>query len=340
MQWPEEARTALLEAGWLHDAGVQRLFTCRDCDEECTEEVQPAHDGAFIACPRFGRRPIDPETLRHWVIRPGRIAETLGEMLGTDRGAQEMVRDRLWWLGGLHLRGQRVPIYFARGTGWRDASAIYSSVGELQSGEMQVVLVPGRVPVPGALGAGVKAVSLQQVVGLGPGGLRVDLTPIEQVVPRSRSRVARSIVPIHTPPGTTWEQVLIEFLDEEKVRVSVAGQVPQERSFVELGFQDRRQTGEQADTLWAMLCLLAKHGGKLEPEDTNQEIPAASFGKVKKLVSDTGKRLRALFPNIGGSPFKPYRRKEATGDPANPYQWTSSYETKFILCWEGVSRRT
>jgi hypothetical protein len=260
-------------------------------------------------------------------------------MLGTDRGPQEIVKDRLWWLGRLQLRGQQVPTYLARGVAWRDASAVYGSVGELQSGEMQVVLVPGRVPAPGVLGAGVKTVSLQQVVGLGPGGLRVDLTPIEQAVPRSRARAARALVPIHSPPGTTWEQVVIEFLGEETVRVSVPGQVPQERSFVEMGFQDKRQIGEQADTLWGILRLLAKHGGKLEPEDTIQEIPAANFGKVKKLVSDTGKRLKALFPDIEGSPFKPYRRKEATGNPLDPYQWTSSYETKLILCWEGASRR-
>jgi hypothetical protein len=233
-----------------------------------------------------------------------------------------------------------VTVFFARGTAWRDAGAVYAEVGELQGNGVRVVLVPGRVPAQGVLGAGTRTVSLQQVVGLGPGGLHADLAPLEQAVPRSRSRVARNFVPIHTPPGITWAQVLIEFLGEETVRVSVPGQVPQERSFVQMGFQDRRQIGEQADTLWGILRLLAKHSGKLEPEDTSQEIPAANFGKVKKWVADIRSRLRLLFPDIGGDPFKPYRRKEATGDPRHPYQWTSSYETEFILCWEGASRMT
>jgi len=351
MRWSEEARSALLHAGWLRDAGIQQQFTCTDCEEECTEEVLYSGEIPFIMCPRgLGRITIRPETLRRWVVDTRGIAASLCEMLGVNREPQEIVKDRLWWLGRIPVHRQQVSVFFAKGTNRRDAVAVYADVGELQGADVRVVLVPGRVPAPDVLGPSTKVLTLQQVVGLGPGGLRVDRAPVEEIVPRSRARVAQAFVPIHTSPGITWNQVLIEFLDEETVRVSVPGQVPQERSFVEMGFQDRRKVGEQADTLWGVLRILARHDGRLESGDADRVIAAASFGKVKKWIGDLRKRLRAVFPDIAGDPFKPYRQAKPTGDQFEPYllarpkvargqayREANAYETKFVLRWEGLS---
>jgi len=331
MRWSDAERRALL-GEWLRDGGHMSQYTCTQCERECTEDVHWVESvggiprQAFIPCVGgLGRVYIRPETLRHWVIDPRRLVVSLRGMLATDSEPQEIVRDRLWRLGRMRVRGHQAPMFFARGATWRDASTVYASAGELQSGEMQVVLVPGRVPAPGVLGAGTKTVSLQQIVELGTDGLRVDLTSIEQVVPKSRARVASHLVPIHTPPGTAWNQVLIEFLDEERARVSVPGHV-EERSFVEMGFQDRRKVGEQADDLWNFLRLLAREDGRLSADDSVRAISAASFVRVKKWVADIRARLRAVFPDITGDPFKPYRRVQA-------------YETEFILLREGGPRR-
>jgi len=79
-------------------------------------------------------------------------------------------------------------------------------------------------------------------------------------------------------------------------------------------------------------------------------IAAASFGKVKKWIGDLRKRLRAVFPDIAGDPFKPYRQAKPTGDQFEPYllarpkvargqayREANAYETKFVLRWEGLS---
>ena len=310
-----------------------RHYACTDCERECMEEVhfveaegqQPLR--AFIACSGgHGRICIEPETLRHWVVDFRGLVASLAELTGTHGLPKESVPQRLWWLGQTPIHGQLVSVYFTRGATWRDWSAVYAGVGELRGAGVRVVLVPGRVPVSETLGAGTKVLTLQQLVSIGPGGLRVDQAAIEQVVPKSRVRVAPHVVPIHTAPESTWGQVMIEFLDEETVRVSVPGQSAQERSFADTGFRDRRKSGEQADLLWEFLRLLAKEQGRLSSEDSRGVISAASFGKVKKWVAGIRERLHTLFPDLAGDPFKPYRTVKA-------------YETEFILRWAGSERQ-
>ena len=328
MRWPEEERRALLNAGWLRDAGIRRRYTCTDCEEECTEDVHFTQEGeglparAFIPCSGgHGRIYLRPESLRHWAVDVHAIAASVAQLAGATGEPQEPIRQRLWWLGRCQVRGQHVTIFFARGAGWRDASTVFGDVAELRTGALQVVLVPARMPTVSAFGPHTEVLSISQMIEVGPSGLHFDRAALEQAIPKSRARVLPQLIPIRTEPGTTWKQVLVEFLDQERVRVSVPGHV-EKRSFVEMGFRDRRKLGEQADVLWELLRLLAREEGQLGSADSKRLIPAASFGKVKRWVSDIRSRLRALFPDIGGDPFKPYRTAKA-------------YETEFVLKWVG-----
>lgn len=330
MRWSDAERSALL-GEWLRDGGEVLQYTCTQCERECTEDVHwvsgvvGTPSQAFITCAgALGRVYLRPEELRQWVVDRRLISDSLSRMLATKGDLQEVITGRLWWLGRRELRGRQVAVYLAMGTGRRDAGMVYAGTLGTQS-TPQLVLVPGTLPSSSLFGAAAIVLSLSQIVEFAPTGLRLDMAAVEQAIPKSRARVAPEVVPFRTDPGTTWDRIMMEFLDDETVRVSVPGRAPEERSFVGMGFQDHRKAGEQSDALWELLRLLAKEQGQLGSEDSARVIPAATFGKVKKWIADIRKRLHALFPDVGGDPFKPYRKVKA-------------YETKFILRWAGDAR--
>ena len=141
-----------------------------------------------------------------------------------------------------------------------------------------------------------------------------------------RAERTQDVAPFHTPPGTTWDQVVIEFHNDEAVKVTV-GSVVEHKSFADMGFVDRRKKAvEQADGLWVWLRLLAQYGGIITWED-NVDMSENQRTKLKKGISRIRDRLRAYFPDIPGDPFKPYRRVRA-------------YETRFVLQWSDAYRRS
>ena len=330
MRWSDAERRALL-GEWLRDGGHALRYKCTQCERECTEDVHWVESvgkiprQAFIPCVGgLGRVCIRPEELRHWVVDRGGIAGTVSRMLAARGSVQEVIRDRLWWLGRPLLNRRPMDVFLARGARWRGADATFGQTAALREQASPMVLCFAESPDASVFGAGAKVVSLWRVLRLEPDCVTLDSSAIGSMAPRGRSRVSPQVVPIRTEPGTTWDQVMIEFLDEDTVKVSVPGDV-QERSFVRMGFQDRRKLGEQPDALWEFLRLLSKEQGQLGSEDSGRVISAESFGKVKKWIADIRKRLHALFPDVAGDPFKPYRKVKA-------------YETEFILRWAGHAR--
>jgi hypothetical protein len=118
------------------------------------------------------------------------------------------------------------------------------------------------------------------------------------------------------PDGTRWEQVSIEFINEDVVRIAVGGKVDH-RDFAQMGFVDKRKPEERPDRLWGIFREFAKREGKIDWE-SSVDLPRAEQTKLKKWVSDIRTRLKAVFPQIPEDPFKPYRKVKA-------------YETRFRL---------
>ena len=119
-----------------------------------------------------------------------------------------------------------------------------------------------------------------------------------------------------TPQGTSWEEVKIEFLTEQTVRISV-GDYAEGMDFQDMGFCDRRKRPKEKtpDIIWETLFEFAKHQGELSYHD---EIRPKIARNLKANVHVISKRLQDFF-GISGSPFKQFNRK------------TKSWTTKFTI---------
>ena len=116
--------------------------------------------------------------------------------------------------------------------------------------------------------------------------------------------VDRKIAKVHhghqfpTPPGTSWQDITIRFLDGHTVSVAM-GDVSQRLNFAELGMKDSRNGNPNSQ--WTLLRILAENGGRL-----SWQQPAAD-PKKKKQVELLARRLQDFF-GIEESPFHPYQK--------------------------------
>ncbi len=122
--------------------------------------------------------------------------------------------------------------------------------------------------------------------------------------------------PYKLPAGTKWENIIIKFLDEENVLISVRKK-EFETNFKDMGFVDNRWAIPRPNEGWIFLRILAKHNGEITP--TNPDAKD-TYKKQKELVSKT---LQFYF-TIDYDPFYPY-------DPYPPYKHERSYKIKIQL---------
>jgi hypothetical protein len=100
------------------------------------------------------------------------------------------------------------------------------------------------------------------------------------------------------PPGTTWSQISIRFLDGHTVTVT-AGSTAGRFNFAEMGMKDARNGNPNAQ--WRLLEILANSGGRLSWQNRSAD------SKNKKQVELLSRRLRDFF-GIPESPFHPYKK--------------------------------
>jgi hypothetical protein len=116
----------------------------------------------------------------------------------------------------------------------------------------------------------------------------------------------QQIIPIPTPHGTTWYQVLIEFANEEHVHICV-GKDRYTRSFAEMGFADLRKPEPTPSELWGHFRTLAKYEGRIG-WDTPGAVAEMDRNRVSKWMSAIRQKLLAVFPDIADDPFEPYEK--------------------------------
>ena len=108
--------------------------------------------------------------------------------------------------------------------------------------------------------------------------------------------------PYTIPDGTRWENIMLTFLNDEYVKINVAGN-SLETGFADMGFADGRKKGV-CNELWILLRLLAKQGGSLPASD-----PEAK-DKYKQQKARLSTALKNYF-RLDTDPFKPYTKEKA-----------------------------
>lgn len=118
--------------------------------------------------------------------------------------------------------------------------------------------------------------------------------------------------PYKLPAGTQWKNIVIKFLDEETVSISVGRYYKDViQTFEEMGFVDKRFSSPRPNEAWKFLKVLAINNGEITFKDKKAKL---TYKKQKELLA---KQLQSYF------------RMES--DPFYPYHETKSYRARFII---------
>ncbi len=320
--WPDGDLELIVDLGLLREMVPAKSVVCDGCEEACIENVvyidgpKKGQVRAYIVCRNrddIGRIEVPLERLKRWIVDLVRLGATVKELVGADGRMEEVIRDRLWWLGNAHLNNQRVEIFLAFGATWPDAREMFAGAGRLKECAFPLVFVLSDVAAAFPIALDGQMLSLLRLMSLQRDGLVMDMEEIGRAVAKSRARRGKALEPFPTPRGATWEQVAIEFVSEIAVKIT-AGSVVQHRTYDEMGFADSRGTGNPPNVQWELLRQFAKGGGSLRHGDST-----ALVGGSKKKVSDLRKLLKRLF-GLSDDPFKLYRTE-------------GGYETRFVILY-------
>lgn len=319
-QWPEGAVERFVSVGFLKETSYARSIECDGCEQACIEEVEFVGECAYVICHQrddIGRVPVPLDRLYKWKVDMPVLAQKIAIELGIRSSIKEVESDRLWSLGSFQIKQCRVDIFLARGINWADATKVFLQSEQIGDCSTPIVLVLMQIGKNKPFPPMAKLISLQRVSSVVDDNLILDLKEIEQVVSKGRISRIQNPIPFRTKPGTSWYHIVIEFVNREVVKIIVGGE-SDHRSFSDMGFVDRRTSRELPDQRWIFFRKLAETGGNIGWD--NQNITNRERNNMKRLVSDTRKRLKVIFPDILDDPFESYRKVNA-------------YQTKFTLRW-------
>ena len=109
--------------------------------------------------------------------------------------------------------------------------------------------------------------------------------------------------PYAIPAGTTWEQIILQFHDDENVIVRV-GQFKHTANYIEFGLYDGRGKQFRPSEQWNFLKVLAKLNGEIRIIDSDAKD---AYKKQKQMLAQ---KLKEYF-GIDYDPFHPYRTEHA-----------------------------
>lgn len=160
---------------------------------------------------------------------------------------------------------------------------------------------------------------------------KVEITSIPTVhTIAEKSTAQTSKFPFKIPAGTTWQNIIIQFTDNNYVNIQVAGH-SHPTGYADMGFVDRRTS--KPTIQWTLLSLLAKGGGELPASSSDARD---KYKKHKQLLSD---KLKDYF-DIEPDPFEPYNGgyktrmtlvppPEKEDEPQNDYSLSNEVEDIF-----------
>ena len=120
----------------------------------------------------------------------------------------------------------------------------------------------------------------------------------------------KKVLPYKVVRGTKWENVVIKFLDEERVEIQVnqSPKIKHKTNFKEMRFEGR---GGKPSVQWIFLKVLANHNGEINWEDKEANI------RFKKQAQLLAKGLQNYF--------------KLDYDPFYVYKEVKTYKVKMVL---------
>lgn len=98
-----------------------------------------------------------------------------------------------------------------------------------------------------------------------------------------------------TPPQH-WPEIDIRFLDDTAERVEITvGLQTLNRTYTDLGFEDRRKQPSRPNRLWQMLYKFAEGRGRVPHKRGSTEAGAKEYSRREKAVQDLRPALQELF---------------------------------------------
>jgi hypothetical protein len=134
-------------------------------------------------------------------------------------------------------------------------------------------------------------------------------------LPDSELSRKRIHVKFPTPPGTRWEDVTIQVVSNDSIKITAKG-VYKTFTYAEIGFKDKRK-GDLWDSQWEVLMALAEENGEISWDCKNAQL------RLQKKIQTIRRRLQALMG--------------IEEDPFYCYQDVKAYKTKFKI--EDISYR-
>lgn len=131
-----------------------------------------------------------------------------------------------------------------------------------------------------------------------------------------------NIIPIKLPPNTKWGNIVIQFIDNENIKITAPDNFEHISDYTEMGFKDKKKLCP--NTQWRFLQLLSLRKGYLSWKDLTEKPEAIKQEDMEKLINQAKKRKQLLskklkkYFQINEDPFCDYRKKDA-------------YEVKFHL---------
>jgi hypothetical protein len=124
--------------------------------------------------------------------------------------------------------------------------------------------------------------------------------------PSSKEKLKQTIdTPARFPhklsAGTTWENFIIQFINDDEVSVQVIGKT-ERLDYKTMGFEDKRSG--RPNSQWTLLLILAKHEGEI-----SWKSPEAN-DKFKKWKERLASQMQSYFA-IDYDPFYPYKTERS-----------------------------
>ena len=117
----------------------------------------------------------------------------------------------------------------------------------------------------------------------------------------ARGPSSRGITPLQIPGGTKWADITIQFISRQSVQIDIKGAFSGVKTFIELGFKDRKSKYGQPDKIWRTFYVLAFGEGTFPDGSLDHK----DLVNLKHHLSILRKRLKYVF-GIAEDPFYPF----------------------------------